>query len=447
MMPSHRARLSLRARLILWQVAVLAPLLLAILLHHLYLVPRFTGPLAEVSEEIAGEVLQVKSLQLSLHMATMPVHDYLIAGNPGDIEAFASRSRRIEQGFSAARSAPFGSEHEKRLIEEAWHEWRRARDTARGLLDAAPSATDPAIEARMERFDRHIGIASDKLEALYNEAYAEIRNAQARARVARHRSQWLGPAALGAAFLLSVMIGTILSHSILVGLRSLRHGAGQVAAGRFDGEIRAGGVEELDDLARDFNAMRTKMREHDAALRELATRDTLTGLRNRRALRAVLDDELERARRYGRPLGLLMIDIDHFKQVNDTWGHPVGDAVLAGLASVLEQNTRPTDGVFRYGGEEFVIVAPETGPEGLRGLGERIRRAAGAKVFGASRDEDLQVTISVGAAACEAGMRDTPELIAAADEALYSAKRNGRDSVRLYRPRSVPSGACGNDHS
>jgi diguanylate cyclase (GGDEF)-like protein len=166
----------------------------------------------------------------------------------------------------------------------------------------------------------------------------------------------------------------------------------------------------------------------------LANYDALTGLRNRRNLDETIDVELERSRRYGRPLSVLMVDLDHFKRVNDTHGHATGDAVLAFLGGLLESITRGADLVFRYGGEEFAILAPETPTAAAHFLSERIRGAV------ASRSADATPagaqTISVGVAGTDLWMNPivSNTLFYAADVALYRAKAAGRDRVCVYEP-------------
>jgi diguanylate cyclase (GGDEF)-like protein len=163
------------------------------------------------------------------------------------------------------------------------------------------------------------------------------------------------------------------------------------------------------------------------AARQMSMSDALTGLLNRHGLQRSLRRNISEARRYGRPLSCLMLDIDHFKAVNDTYGHAAGDTALMQVARVLSEAVRGSDVVCRYGGEEFLILAPETPLEGALALGEKIRHAAGARLFG---DGERAFTLTLSAGAAE--LRDTesgPDLIARADQALYDAKEAGRDRV------------------
>jgi diguanylate cyclase (GGDEF)-like protein len=174
-------------------------------------------------------------------------------------------------------------------------------------------------------------------------------------------------------------------------------------------------------------------------LRELSTHDELTGLANRRLLDVRLRMEVERSRRFGTPLTVLAIDIDHFKRLNDTYGHAAGDTVLASVAATLERGVRRVDVVARVGGEEFVVVLAKTDLEAAAGVAEKIRtRVAVTDVPGFEKKP--RVTISVGVA--ELLEAEEPEdLLARADEALYAAKSAGRDRIEVAldaRRSSVP---------
>jgi diguanylate cyclase (GGDEF)-like protein len=163
------------------------------------------------------------------------------------------------------------------------------------------------------------------------------------------------------------------------------------------------------------------------SLRHQATHDPLTGLLNRAAILEALDRELARAGREGKPVGVLLADVDHFKAINDTYGHPAGDAVLREVGRRLGASLRPYDALGRYGGEEFLTVLPECDAEGLGRLGERLRQCVGEAAFSLP-GEFVPVTLSLGGAA---GTHDADALLRAADGALYRAKRAGRNRVEL----------------
>ena len=171
-------------------------------------------------------------------------------------------------------------------------------------------------------------------------------------------------------------------------------------------------------------ALATRLGDALAAMERQAATDGLTGVPNRRSLDRLLQAQLAMAEREGRPFSVLMLDLDHFKAVNDTHGHGVGDAVLRAFAQRIEGQLRRSDVCARYGGEEFAVVLPGTGAELALDAGERLRLA----VAGAPLVPGVAVTVSVGAATWRPG-DDAAALLARADAALYAAKRAGRDRV------------------
>jgi diguanylate cyclase (GGDEF)-like protein len=188
---------------------------------------------------------------------------------------------------------------------------------------------------------------------------------------------------------------------------------------------------------------------HETVQRQAVT-DELTGLFNHRRFQEVMTAEVERARRYGHELGLIMLDIDNFKQVNDTYGHLQGDLVLREVAHVLRQSSREIDEPARYGGEEMAVALPQTDLEGAYQFAERVRRRIEALELPLpDGDGVLRVTASFGAASLvAAGGVDKDALVAAADAALYHAKgagknRTERASARRPRGREVHGVAGG----
>jgi len=163
--------------------------------------------------------------------------------------------------------------------------------------------------------------------------------------------------------------------------------------------------------------------------RTLSEIDALTGIYNKGKFNNVLDTELKKVRRYKRPMGLILFDIDHFKQINDTFGHQVGDYVLKTIADIVKKNIRDTDIFARWGGEEFVILAPETDINGLKMLAEKLRKAIENHNF----EKVKKVTASFGLT--EAIPEDTTDtVVRRADEALYLAKEKGRNRVEIVLP-------------
>jgi diguanylate cyclase (GGDEF)-like protein/PAS domain S-box-containing protein len=176
----------------------------------------------------------------------------------------------------------------------------------------------------------------------------------------------------------------------------------------------------------------------ERALLELSVRDELTGLYNRRELNRLLLDEVNRYRRYRRPAALVLVDIDHFKLINDTYGHQAGDMVLRRVAELMQSQLRASDRVARFGGEEFAIVLPETTSSEAHDVAEDLRRSLAALrckyVLGDGTAVDLAVTVSLGVAGLLDDMSGVDDWVESADAALYFSKRTGRNKTTCSLP-------------
>jgi diguanylate cyclase (GGDEF)-like protein len=183
---------------------------------------------------------------------------------------------------------------------------------------------------------------------------------------------------------------------------------------------------EWDDLKQTTR----QLREMLTRVETLANVDSLTGLFNRRRFETVIDKEFKRSMRYNVPLSCLMLDIDHFKKVNDTFGHTVGDGVLLETVKIIQNNIRDVDTVARWGGEEFIIMSPNTSKNNALIVADRIRKSMAGQSF--PNVGNKKITISIGIADIpDQAIITKEQLINAADQALYDAKKNGRNRVRL----------------
>lgn len=177
--------------------------------------------------------------------------------------------------------------------------------------------------------------------------------------------------------------------------------------------------------------LQDELREANRQLQQLAVTDPLTELFNRRHFMELLDKEFDRATRHGEQMSLLMADVDHFKQVNDTYGHQVGDRVLSAIARLLQSSLRKHDTIARYGGEEFVVLLPSTARTEAAAVGEKLREAISSHAFASTGNRP--VTASIGVACYpDQGVSRVDELIKRADDALYTAKDLGRNRVAMW---------------
>ncbi|MBL6692130.1 MAG: sensor domain-containing diguanylate cyclase [Pseudomonadales bacterium] len=194
---------------------------------------------------------------------------------------------------------------------------------------------------------------------------------------------------------------------------------------------------EVDTRTEEQKEALTKLSEAHIILKELNTIDAITGILNRQYFDEVLDQEWRRARRQGYDISMLLLDIDHFKRVNDTYGHLAGDECLAAVAEAVDQMfNRPSDVVARYGGEEFAVVLPYVSADNAQNLAEQLRKMVEDSVYKAD-GHDLAVTISIGTATMTPDEENAPrDLIGRADQVLYEAKASGRNRVCQYVPEN-----------
>ncbi len=192
-------------------------------------------------------------------------------------------------------------------------------------------------------------------------------------------------------------------------------------------QLRRGDQVKVGDTILKFLSGSDVEAQYHETIYRMTIVDGLTGVNNKRYLMESLEKEIPRARRHHRPLSLLMFDIDHFKSINDTYGHLAGDFVLKEMATVVKSRLRPDDVFGRYGGEEFAVILPETPLDGAAAIGEELRQLVELHVF-EFEGEKMGVTVSSGASQLQDGW-DVLNFIKVADERLYEAKRSGRNRV------------------
>ncbi|WP_200327808.1 sensor domain-containing diguanylate cyclase [Thiocystis violacea] len=186
-----------------------------------------------------------------------------------------------------------------------------------------------------------------------------------------------------------------------------------------------------------------RLETDERALRQLATRDGLTGLYNHRTFYLFVKKEIARIRRYGGEVAVVLLDIDHFKRINDTHGHQAGDAILRGLSKRLQDAVRDVDCVCRYGGEEITVILPNC--EKPRLVAERLRIAIAATPFSIDDGQAIRITASIGVATYPSGADSVDTLVSAADAAMYAAKEAGRNQVRAHAPAPEPGATTQRD--
>ncbi|NJK30589.1 MAG: diguanylate cyclase, partial [Acaryochloris sp. SU_5_25] len=231
------------------------------------------------------------------------------------------------------------------------------------------------------------------------------------------------------ALVLAVLCAYSLSQSILVPLKSLEEGVEQLGDGQLSHRIYLETQDEFAHVAQMFNLMAAKLEQTQWDLARLATLDGLTEVYNRREFNRWLGVEMERSQRHNQFFSLVMVDIDHFKQLNDTYGHQAGDLALCEVAQLLQREVRPGDIVCRYGGEEFGVILPKATTADGYAIAERIRLAILESPVILASQQKITMTASLGVATFPVDADTRERLIQRADQALYAAKHGGRNRV------------------
>lgn len=348
------------------------------------------------------------------------------------------------------------------------NEWREADRVLTQYTEVARQIPDidVAIRSKLNDFTLQAKAVDPISKNLKTLATAEVDRARERINASSKLSTLIIIGTALTCLFFSLLVAAIIHGSITKKIVALTHSAEQMQAGNFSTGLRAETKDELGVLAASFNEMSSRMQhlvgnleeivqertteltetrdrlqdlvveldDKNHALEILTVTDRLTGLSNRRKLESTLQSEILRARRYGKSFSVILLDVDRFKAVNDTFGHPTGDAVLIELAELLRQNARETDIVGRWGGEEFLIICPETSLTVVAALAERYREEMELHDFG----QVGQITSSFGVVACMEG-ESRERLLQRVDDALYRAKEFGRNRVELDDPTALRS--------
>jgi diguanylate cyclase (GGDEF)-like protein len=397
---------------------------------------RVTAAMDEVIADPIEELRATNAVERLLYQAMMPPNDYLIHGGAAEREGFKQLASELEQAFDGILRLTSLLPVQRAALQEGRHHWRRAHDRALQIFAILEPVGDADGAALMESMDEDFDHGLLLLNQLHHHIDEEIRQLQAVVDTEKRRVGWLIAGLLAGGIGIAIVSGVVLARAIFKPLGALETGARQIGAGNLEHRLTTSMPNELRTLAESFNRMADSLQESQMALRELSVRDALTGLYNRREYERRLGQELERCHRYQTPVSLLLLDLDHFKSVNDRYGHDVGDEVLRMVARQISFELRPVDFAARFGGEEFIAILPGTAPAGALAAAERIREAVSGLVITAQ--SDLRVTISIGVAGAPEDASEATGLLKAADIAMYQAKVAGRNRSHRYTPPEVP---------
>lgn len=419
---------SLRIRLAVGTVAVLLPFL-ALSVGSFFFLGDVYGKLQGLVNRSAEEVLPISRLKTLILESALPLQSHLISGSPREREAFARTAAQVDQLLDELAPRIPADAVNGRLLQAVRQEWEKARDLAPAILEL-PGPPPPQRAVRLlDRFGIHVARAEDILDRLYLVAEGNWRGQWAAIQGAKEYELGAVMSLIWVCLVLVVWSGYAMVRSVSVPLTAFKRMADRMGQGDLSARVSLYRQDELGQLAAAFNRMAGELEKSQQRLTHLSVHDELTGLFNRREFQNQLDNELERGDRFGQGFSLLMVDVDHFKVVNDTYGHPIGDDVLKAVADTISGEVRALDRVARFGGEEFIAVLPGTSAEGALALAERIRNAVAARKVRVGARDTVRLTVSVGLAIYPDDGTSSEALLNAVDRALYAAKEGGRNRV------------------
>lgn len=429
--------LSLKQRMALGMSVMIVPLLIVAFAGY-GLFQYAIEMLEESFEEVEYEMLPVVRLQQQLLLAQMPANDYLIDGDTGERARFAALRTEIDKAFEMSLAAPFGIPEKQALVRRAQALWGEGERLSREILALENPVGNAAGAQLMRRMDDALQQAARELDFVSTLAVAELTRQHDFVHKLNTRLSVIIAVLLVMLSLLLVAAAVLVRRWVLAPLEELRTAAEVYAGGNLEHRIPVHAGDEIGRVAETFNFMAENLAHDRDILHTLASQDQLTGLLNVREFHHRLNLEIERSRRSGHMLALLMIDVDHFKSINDRFGHPAGDAVLKQIADRVRGSLRPSDLAARYGGEEFIVMLPETDAAGAQALAERLCaqiRATPMRINSATQET---LTVSAGLAVYPVDADAEERLVALADKALYAAKAGGRDRCVTYAAMASP---------
>lgn len=418
---------SLRFKLISGMAVMLLPMLLIASIAF-YALQQTNQSLESLADEVIEEMPRAGKIKSLIMMAQMPPNDYIVSGNNAEQNTFGYFVEQVDEAIFQLNNSQRKFPQQTVLASLLKNHWADAKKAAGAIFSRDDPQMTPELEDLLGEFDAHIGKAISLLNQVERHSF-KIIDEERNAATSWTYSLYLTIAAsLFVGLGIASFAGYRLGKMVLGPLGKLATSAEKIGKGEFETIPLGEQHDEFTQVMETFNIMAINLKQNQAVLQDMAMRDGLTGLLNRREFHRILTKEIDRASRQRSSVSVLMLDIDYFKRVNDSYGHQIGDEVLKTVATLLGQQIRTMDSVARYGGEEFVIITPETGA-GAEALAERIRQVISAQFIPDGSGGQLQVTISIGLANYPKHANDEHELVNKADQALYLAKEQGRNRV------------------
>ena len=387
-------------------------------------------------QEEGHKVELTDHLQLRLHMLLDPANNYLITGNVKERDRFDQLSNEIFQ-ITQDLQRYHGDHRWEKLSGELNHDVLRLSEMLVTVLFIDRPIGNPKGARLLHEATVFSGNIIKKADEFHDLSEKQMILMVRDTRSKSEKITYVFYAIVGTAAIFFALLSFYLSRFVIRPILDLHQGAQTVGQGNLDYRLTIRTKDEFENLGRAFNQMAEAIsgmkREKDKTIeltQQLAITDSLTGLFNRRFFMEKLREEIKRNERFNHPLSIILIDVDDFKTYNDTQGHLKGDDLLRNLATILKKNVRSVDFVCRIGGEEFMVILPETDYGAAFKIAEGLRKAVEQYPFAHQETQPGgRLTISLGVATSAKGEKDLLKLVQTADDALYQAKRTGKNRI------------------
>ena len=403
----------------------------------LFTLMRMNETRKDIVEETTEEGQPLLDLLHNVQESDHSGHDYLTYGTFHERSRYKASAAITIAAFESALKAPYEDNEEKTLVRRAFIKWK----VAHNLTLSHTSGNDPAVKLKyMRKIDSQLEEVEKALMGALDRAQFEMQEMESSTSMLWRLTSIFIIFTSIIALLLSVFLWNWLVRGITEPLESLAKSVKAVGTDERPIETEGLSDDEMGRLIRAVNDMAGRVYENTSALKDQAEHDELTGLYNHSALLRLLDEEVARCQRYKRSFSFILLDVDNFKQINDTYGHAAGDEAIKQLATLVKDSIREVDKAARYGGDEIAVILPETEGTKALAMAEHIRMGVSSQHILLPGGEMKSLEISLGLAEYPGG-KDTPkDLMSAADEALNEAKRMGRNTVCVdsWLKKSIP---------
>jgi len=391
----------------------------------------------QIVDQSIVEMHFTMELQLALVQVAMPVNDYIIHANPAEQTNYHQQKNNVMQLYERLANVPTLQPEQRNILDKARQLWIDTEKLGNIIMVIKSPIGNPDAAEKMEQFDSLIDDIVRQLDAIHTIINQQTKSRHQTLHQIKIDASTLIVMLSIAGLFVAIIGGLLLSRSFFPPLHILCQSMEFFSSGQLDHRIKEKMPAEFQKLAHGFNAMAEKLQKTHSELEKQSIQDSLTICFNRRKFVLDLATAFARACRYQKPLSLLLIDLDHFKSVNDTYGHLAGDHVLKEVANTMHQQLRSTDTLYRYGGEEFTALLPETNQAGAHIIAERIREHIAKTPIHVNNSQYITVTTSIGLACYPQDTTNQRELIEKADHAVYMAKKSGRNRVCHDTPPST----------